>query len=159
MSVVRLPGFQVVKTVAVGTSPRSIAVNGDQIFVTDVVGQKIAVLQRHRLTVTRWIPVPRLTEVIAVNGRYIAASFTESGDWAEVAILDTATGQVLRRIPLPTFAVDISVDGPDFLVSLLNANAVIKLHPTSAGPLSAEDPGEPPHGGPQATTSATKPAR
>jgi DNA-binding beta-propeller fold protein YncE len=132
MSVVRLPGFQVVKTVAVGMSPRSIAVNGHQIFVTDVVGQKIAVLQRHRLTVTRWIPVPRLTAVIAVNGRYIAASFTESGDWAEVAILDTTTGQVLRRIPLPTFAVDISVDGPDFLVSLLNANAVIKLHPTSA---------------------------
>jgi hypothetical protein len=39
-----------------------------------------------------------LTVVIAVNGRFVAASFTESGDWAEVAVLDTATGQVVSRI-------------------------------------------------------------
>jgi hypothetical protein len=73
-----------------------------------------------------------LTEVIAVNGRFVATSFTKSGDWAEVAVLDTATRQVVSRISLPALRVDISVDGPDFLRCSLNANTIIKIHPSSA---------------------------
>jgi len=128
VSVLGLPGLHTIKTIAVGKGPRRIAEEGDQIFVTDVVGERIAVLDGDRLVVTRKLAVPQLADAIAVNGRFIAASSSGSGDWPELAILDAMTGRTIRRTLLPALAVDISVDGPDFLLCLLNANTVIKLH-------------------------------
>jgi hypothetical protein len=118
-----------VSTVTAGKGPRTIAVVDDRIFVADIIGERITVLNTGDLREVRSLAVPTIWDVMTTDGRVVAAVKSGLGtrDWPELVVFDVASGRTLRRIALPDLPTDLQLEGRDLLVALPDVGRVVRV--------------------------------
>ncbi len=109
LSVVDLDSFKIMQTIAVGETPRSLAIKDRRLYVTNFGGASVSVISTVNLSEVARIPLSgRPNRILADptrNRLYVSDSFSN-----QVLVIDTNTQQLTSSISVAEFPYGLDID-------------------------------------------------